>query len=297
MRFPVFVLLILISSSLPSRGFDTNSLTSRKQIAVLQISLDREGFSSGVIDGRLGKQSLSALKLFEGSNRTVELCTNAWTEWKVPADYDADITPIPNDWVSKSQLSQLGYETLVEKTAEKFHISEDFLKVLNPRITNWTNLVEGTKLRVPNLKPKKLPFADHLKVSLSEKNIIAYDENDKPIAIFPCSIAAKKEKRPVGQLQVKVIAPDPDYLFDPALFKESPDAAAIKTKLMISPGPNNPVGSMWIGLSLKGYGIHGTPWPEAIGKTESHGCFRLTNWDAQRLGSIVKIGINVVVEE
>jgi len=113
---------------------------------------------------------------------------------------------------------------------------------------------------------------------------------------FPCSIAARFDKRPVGELHVIAIAPNPNYTFDPELFPESPEARQLNQKLILPPGPNNPVGVAWIGLDKPGYGIHGTPNPEQIGRTESHGCFRLANWDAEYLSHLVRIGMPVFVE-
>ena len=123
-----------------------------------------------------------------------------------------------------------------------------------------------------------------------------FDPGGRIIAHFPVSIARKVEKRPVGDLRVTVAIPNPDYTFDPAVFPESLEARELGRKLIIPPGPNNPVGVAWIGLDRTGYGIHGTPEPAKVGRTESHGCFRLANWDAQTLLSMVWVGLPVVVE-
>ena len=122
------------------------------------------------------------------------------------------------------------------------------------------------------------------------------DANDRIIARFPVSIARNVEKRPVGELHVTVVIPNPNYTFDPAVFPESAEAASLGRKLIIPPGPNNPVGVAWIGLNRPGYGIHGTPDPEHVGRTESHGCFRLANWDAVTLLKLVRSRTPVVVE-
>lgn len=275
----------------------------RLTLAAQQIVLDNDGFSPGIIDGRQGRKTEQAMDLAQKAGRKIKT-DNAWISWNVPADYFADLAPVPESWMARSKLTALNHESAVEKLAERFHVSEDFLRVLNPTIRNWNKLQEGVAIKAPALSPRRLPRADHLEIQLGAKLIIAKDGGDQPMASFPCSIAAKKEKRPMGWLTVSVLAPNPDYLFDPALFPEVPESAKITSKLMIPPGPNNPVGVMWIGLSstasgkaLKGIGIHGTPKPEDIGKTESHGCFRMTNWDVQRLAAMLRIGTPVFVKE
>src|SRR5690606_2965484 len=127
------------------------------------------------------------------------------------------------------------------------------------------------------------------------KTMGVYDSATNLLAHFPCSIAARVEKRPIGQLHVLKIAENPNYLFNPSTFPESAEARQLGRKLMIPPGPNNPVGTAWIGLDKPGYGIHGTPVPEQVGRTESHGCFRLANWNATHLLQFVWSGMPVHV--
>jgi lipoprotein-anchoring transpeptidase ErfK/SrfK len=135
--------------------------------------------------------------------------------------------------------------------------------------------------------PKSYPHAASIEVNLEQKTIRLFDADNKVMALFFCSIAKNKEKRPSGNATVITIAINPDYTFDPALWTDVHD---VTHKLTIPPGPRNPVGLAWVGLSLPGYGMHGTPHPEQIGKTGSHGCFRLTNWDAVRLANMVSVG-------
>jgi lipoprotein-anchoring transpeptidase ErfK/SrfK len=133
-------------------------------------------------------------------------------------------------------------------------------------------------------------------VRLGEKMLDAFDRNTNLLAHFPCSIARQVEKRPVGRLEVETIALNPNYKFSPEIFPESEEARQLKRPLMIPQGPNNPVGTAWIGLNRPGYGIHGTPRPEEVGRTESHGCFRLANWNAEYLAQLVEIGTPVIIE-
>ena len=128
------------------------------------------------------------------------------------------------------------------------------------------------------------------------RTLEAWDAQSNLLAHFPCSIAAKVDKRPVGELHVAVIAPNPNYTFNPEVFPESSEAQALGRKLILPPGPNNPVGVAWIGLDRPGYGIHGTPSPEQVGRTESHGCFRLANWNAAYLLQLAWVGLPVRVE-
>ncbi len=275
----------------------TTSSKNLQDYGALQLALDNEGFSSGLIDGKGGNKSATAMRLMREAGRILTKPKDPWIMWKVPQDFPKDLSEIPESWTARSKMRSLCFTTPLEKLAERFHTSQAFIRFLNPEIKDWSKLSGDSILKVPALAPIRLPMADHLRISLSSKVIMVCDSTDKVLASFPCSIAAKKEKRPIGALQVKVLVPNPDYLFDPANFPENPESATITSKLIIPPGPNNPVGEMWIGLSLKGYGIHGTPLPEDIGKTESHGCFRMTNWDAKRLGAILKIGTPVNVIE
>ena len=135
-----------------------------------------------------------------------------------------------------------------------------------------------------------------VRISLTNHWLRAFSDRGGLIAHFPCSIGRIAEKRPVGDLHVTSVAKDPNYTFNPAVFPESPEAQATGRKLILPPGPNNPVGVAWIGLDRPGYGIHGTPLPEQVGRTESHGCFRLANWNADYLRQLVRVGTSVNIE-
>ncbi len=274
----------------------------------IQTRLDRENFSTGGIDGRWGLKSEKALAAWQKKNglpptgkiddsiiATLGNTNDILTTYTVTDSDHASLSPIPTSWLERSQQERMGYSTIEELLAEKFHVYRATLRRMNPTVV-WPNPPAGTPVLGPAIKSPPLPSLSKIEIRLEQKLLSAYDEKDVLIAQFPCSIAADKTKRPVGEtLHVVVWAENPDYTFDPALFAEDPKAAAIGKKLRIPPGPNNPVGMAWIGLDRPGYGIHGTPSPEDISRTESHGCFRMTNWDALKLVRAVKTGIPVLI--
>ncbi|MBP7274970.1 MAG: murein L,D-transpeptidase [Kiritimatiellae bacterium] len=277
--------------------------TSRSpaSIAALQAALDRLGFSPNLIDGRHGERTRLALAAWRESlgrpaadnvtaaEETELLGAEPAERTHVVTETDhAGLAPVPATWSGKSQLNTLEHETVLERVAEQFHSSQSWLRERNPGVA-WPNPPPGTTLTVPNTaQPRRLPKADRIEIRLSERSIRAYDAAGHVVAVFPCSIAARVEKRPQGELRVVTAADRPNYTFDPALFAGEPGSEGLDRKLLIPPGPNNPVGLAWISLNRPGYGIHGTPHPEDIGKTESHGCFRLANWNAQRLLRMVR---------
>jgi lipoprotein-anchoring transpeptidase ErfK/SrfK len=287
--------------SSPSRAFH--------QILRLQVELDRLGFSPGCIDGKSGSQTTEALRAWQRqqglrdrgawdetvSNRFAGV-TNYLADYVVTSGDLAGLAPVPKTWLEKSVVPAMAYETVREKLAEKFHAKESLLQLLNPKL-EWPSPPAGSVVVVPNADSgqERLPKASRLEVNIDRKYIEAFDSQGRIIAHFPCSIAQKVEKRPRGETSIVVVAPNPNYTFDPELFADDPEVASIHSKLIIPPGPNNPVGVAWIGLGLPGYGMHGTPRPEDIGHTESHGCFRLQNWNAQRLIKIVSVGLPVTV--
>jgi lipoprotein-anchoring transpeptidase ErfK/SrfK len=189
------------------------------------------------------------------------------------------------------------FENVLQMVAERCHASEGLIKTLNPGVTNWAGIQTNQVVTLLNIPSAKHLVAARLRVNLTAKTITAFDDGGKLIALFPCSIAADKEKRTPGQLAVQTVAVNPNYTFDPVNFPELDDVQKGYGKLIVPPGPKNPVGTAWIGLSRVGYGIHGTPHPDQIGKTFSHGCFRLANWNANRLAQMVQIGTPVDVVE
>jgi lipoprotein-anchoring transpeptidase ErfK/SrfK len=208
----------------------------------------------------------------------------------------ARLQPLSRTWLGKSQQTALDYETILELVSEKGHAHPNLVRQLNPSI-NWTNVVAGTTVQLPDVAyaeaSAKAAFAT---ISLAGKCLEAFDSNTNLLAHFPCSIAQHAAKRPVGELHIIAIAPNPDYTFDPDVFPESAEARQLNRKLVLPPGPNNPVGVAWVSLDRPGYGIHGTPSPEQVGRTESHGCFRLANWNAEYFLKLTWVGMPVYVE-
>lgn len=296
-------------------------------VMALQICLDRRGFSPNTIDGQYGAKSQVAMATYCAANGLPEpdhgFHAKFWQMYfpgetnllksVVVTDEDvAALVSIPRDPATKAKLSAMGYETLQEMFAERGHLSQIALKRLNPDLA-WPNPPVGSCVTIPDFS---VPFpwtpmkaeaesaagrgkrpapirAAVLRVSVGRCEITAFDKNGRLIALFPCSIAADKAKRPAsGELQVKSIVPNPNYTYTP---DHTPRGKKVE-RHMFPPGPNNPVGVAWVGLTLPGYGMHGTPIPERIGRAESHGCFRLANWNADRLLKMCEVGVPVVVE-
>jgi lipoprotein-anchoring transpeptidase ErfK/SrfK len=274
-----------------------------------QLALARQGISSGSIDGRIGPQTRAALRAFQqkehlpvtgeldaATKERLPLTAPPCSSYTVTSGDLARLQPLSRTWLGKSRQTALDYETILELVAEKAQAHPNLVRQLNPSI-NWTNLAAGTTVKLPDVaRPEVRAKAAFMTIRLADRILEAFDAETNLLVHFPCSIAQHAEKRPAGELHVTVIAPNPDYTFDPEVFPESAEARQLQTKLLLKPGPNNPVGTAWIGLDRPGYGIHGTPNPEQVGRTESHGCFRLANWNAERLLRLVSIGTPVYVE-
>jgi lipoprotein-anchoring transpeptidase ErfK/SrfK len=274
----------------------------------LQVALARLGISPGSIDGSIGSQTHSAIAAFQRTQnlpvtgifdtetkQTLKLDAPLLATYTVTPEDLARLQPLGKTWLEKSQQSALEYETILELIAEKAHSHPALIRQLNPAV-DWNKVNANAIIQIPDVSyPETTDKAALVVIHLSEKYLEAFDDDTNLLVHFPCSIAARVEKRPVGELHVAVVAPNPNYTFDPAVFPESPEAQQIGHKLVLPPGPNNPVGVAWVGLDKTGYGIHGTPAPEQVGRTESHGCFRLTNWDAEYLSKLAWVGLPVEV--
>jgi lipoprotein-anchoring transpeptidase ErfK/SrfK len=280
-----------------------------ERIVEAQIGLVRRGLSPGSIDGLLGTQTRAALRVFqarEGIPLTGQLDaatlvrlapdSPVYTNYVVTAEDLGRLLPLSTTWLGKSQQPRLDYESILELVAERTFSHPNLLRRLNPSIA-WTNVAAGTELKVPaSYPPEPTAKAASIQIRLADRTLQVFDSASNLLAHFPCSIAQRVEKRPVGEeLHVAVVAPDPNYTLDPAVFPESVEMQELGRKLILQPGPNNPVGVVWIGLDKPGYGIHGTPRPEEVGRTESHGCFRLANWNARQLLQLVIVGTPVRV--
>ena len=266
----------------------------------LQVALDRLGFSPGVLDGKVGRKTglaMDALARFRGVEGplspadVVSPDLQATRSYTITREDAALVGPVPTDWLKRSELEAMTYESLHELVAERGHCTRATVARLNPD-TDLGQLRAGDAVVLPNVLDNAGPeeLIEEVVVDLEEKTVSALDATGRVVALFHCSIAAFAEKRPAGATSVKVVATDPEYTFDP---EKWPEVKGITRKLRIPPGPRNPVGLAWIGLELPGYGIHGSPAPEMIGKTGSHGCIRLTNWDAVRLVRRVVAGTPV----
>lgn len=286
-------------------GLSSNAL----RVVAAQTALTREGISPGPIDGLMGGQTASALRAFqhkrglrvtgvldENTRTNLPFVSPRFVAYFVTSNDLARLAPTPVTWLGKSLAERLDYETILELAAERSQAHHRLVQALNPSV-NWSNVAPNTPILVPNAQfPAASNKAAFVQIRLGERVLQAYDFATNLLAHFPCSIGQRIETRPTGELHVSALAPNPNYTFDPAVFPESPEAQEIGRRLILQPGPNNPVGTVWIGLDRPGYGIHGTPLPEKVGRTESHGCFRLANWNAEYLLKLVWVGMPVIVE-
>ncbi len=287
----------------PDKPIITVTKKPQAQIAALQVFLDREGISPGVIDGHLGDNVNKAIAAWqEMTGETLDpndsegiLQRLAYSGGLPIVDYtitasDAAgpyVASIPEDYAHKAALPALSFTSVTEKLAEQFHMDEGYLKALNP---NADFSIPGTIIKVINPGQPKTGQVTRIIADKARKQVFAYGADGNLIAAYPATIGSSDTPSPSGDHTVQRIALDPGYTYNPKINFTQGNNTQI---LQIPPGPNGPVGTVWIALSKPTYGIHGTPEPSKIGKTNSHGCVRLTNWDATELAKMVKPGTTV----
>ncbi|WP_299307133.1 L,D-transpeptidase family protein [uncultured Croceicoccus sp.] len=345
----------------------------------LQVVLDRLAFSPGVIDGKMGLSTRNAIEGFQMANdleptgemndetraALVEYDNIAATRVvTIPEEFAVGrFEPIPDDPAEQAEMQRLGYESLEEKLAERFHTTVETLRMLNPggrpagadmlgasatqrfddgddaqsgaaprptpspsaspreegdaENSDTPTFAAGQKIRVPNIGADFMdrraeldddwrstlrmlgvgteqPDAARIVVDESEKTLVAYDDSDEVIAMFTVTSGSSNDPLPIGDWKINGVAHNPPFAYDPDLFWDVPDSEQDR---QLPPGPNGPVGVVWIDLSKEHYGIHGTSAPETIGRAQSHGCVRLTNWDAARLAEMVSGSTKVVFKK
>ena len=268
-------------------------------VAHIQILLDRAHFSPGIIDGRSNRNTELAIHWFQKSRNlpatsVVDSATYAGllavsgsaplvTAFTVDADaIKGPFVTLPRSVYEQAKLKCLCYGSLTEKLAERFHTSLEVMRKLNPGV-GFATLNPGDRIWVPAVE-SALPAApaniSSIRVSKKGSYVHAVARNGTVLYHFPSTLGSRYDPSPDGSFRVTAVAFDPVFRYDPTLFADVPDS---KPKAKLPPGPNSPVGRVWIALSKAHVGIHGTPTPETIGSASSHGCVRLTNWDALKL--------------
>lgn len=287
----------------------------RNEALAIQVALDRAGFSPGVLDGAMGSNTKKALEAYRTANEAEPAAAEPLTTYRITEQDAAGpfVQHIPDDLVEQAKLKTLAYRSVLEMLAERFHATPALFQQLNPGAT----FAAGEEIRVPNVEPMVIPAkpsegkkpmekepearkpaSDRPEVTVtvtkSTSALTVTDASGKVLMYAPVTTGSENDPLPIGDWKVNGVGLQPEFRYNPDLFW---DADPAHTKALIPSGPNNPVGLVWIDISKEHYGLHGTPEPATIGRSESHGCVRLTNWDALRLASLVKTGTPVLFRE
>lgn len=289
--------------------FDPNATdpdAHRNLLIRVQTLLDRAHVSPGVIDGRDGTNLTLAIKAFQASRglsvdgeiskQLVDTLTagdggQVLVDYRItPQDVAGPFSPpvAKDDYAAMAALPAMNYTSPLEMLAERFHVDEALLQALNPGADFGA---AGTTIVVTAPGADTLDRkVDRIEIDKTLGQVRAFDAQGTELAVYPATVGSTERPAPSGEWAVRTLAPRPTYTYDPSRLTFGKP----KAKLTIKPGPNNPVGSTWIDLTKDTYGIHGTPDPRLVNKRASHGCVRLTNWDAAELGSAVNKGAKVI---
>jgi len=272
-----------------------------------QVLLLRAHFSSGEIDGMGGMNTTKAIRAFQanhGIGDSGKLDEATWTALNqdtapalmqytlTQADIDGPYLPTPERAEEKAKMKRIVYQDMFEMLGERYNAKPELLKALNPQ-ADFTKA--GTVLVVPYTRPgQQLPKASRIVVDKSDASLELLDGEGKLIAHFPASTGSSRFPLPIGEWKITSVVQDPDYRYDPDILVNQPKDAKPAT---LPPGPNGPVGIVWMGINKEHYGIHGTPEPGKISRTQSSGCVRLTNFSAQAVATAVEVGTPVTFRE